>query len=108
MLVGGYHVFDAMSAVIVNALRGYKRAVVPFVVNVVGLWIVGLAGGYVIGLKNVPSLSALGMTTPLGVRGFWIGATAGMLVTAAALFVYFLRVSGAGAARPRGEVVALR
>jgi Na+-driven multidrug efflux pump len=77
-------------------------------VNVVGLWIVGLAGGYAIGLNDVPSLSALGLTTPLGVRGFWIGAIAGMFVAAAGIFVYFLRISGAGAARARGGAIALR
>ncbi len=107
-LVGAYHLFDATSAVTVNALRGYKRAVVPFLVNVVGLWIVGLAGGYVIGLTNVPSLSALGMTTPLGVRGFWIGAIAGMCVAAAGILFYFVRVSAGGIVAARGKVVAAR
>jgi ornithine cyclodeaminase len=29
-----------------NVLRGYKRAVVPLLINVTGLWGVGLLGGY--------------------------------------------------------------
>ena len=107
VLVGGYHLFDATAAVTVNALRGYKRAVVPLLVNVVGLWTVGLAGGYTIGLKDVPALSMLGVATPLGVRGFWIGAIAGMFVAAACILGYFLRVSGAGVARARTEAVAV-
>ncbi len=77
VLVGGYHLFDALQAVTVNALRGYKRAVVPLLVNVVGLWALGLAGGYAIGLTDAVDLSAWGLTTPLGVRGFWIGAIVG-------------------------------
>ncbi len=106
MLVGGYHVFDALQAVTVNALRGYKRAVVPLLVNIVGLWIVGLAGGYVIGLTNALPLSALGITTPLGVRGFWIGAIGGMFIATGGIVVYFLVVSARGRARARGEAVA--
>jgi MATE family multidrug resistance protein len=93
LLVGAYHVFDSTSAVAVNALRGYKRAVVPFLVNIVGLWGVGLAGGYLIGLTDVLPLSALGLTTPLGVPGFWLGAIAGMAVAASAIVVYFVLAS---------------
>jgi MATE family multidrug resistance protein len=93
LLVGGYHVFDSTSAVAVNALRGYKRAVVPFLVNVVGLWGVGLGGGYLLGLTDALPLSAVGLATPLGVPGFWIGAIAGMAVAATGVVVYFLVVS---------------
>jgi len=106
MLVGGYHVFDSTSAVAVNALRGYKRAVVPFLVNVVGLWAVGLGGGYVIGLTDVLPLSALGLATPLGVPGFWIGAIAGMAVAASGVVIYFLLVSEPGNVRAVGEGAA--
>jgi multidrug resistance protein, MATE family len=93
VLAAGYHLFDALQAATINALRGYKRAVVPLAINIVGLWVVGLAGGCVIGLTDAVSLAALGLTTPLGVRGFWIAAAIGMLVTSALTLVYFLRVS---------------
>jgi MATE family multidrug resistance protein len=106
LLVGAYHVFDSTSAVAVNALRGYKRAVVPFIVNVVGLWGVGLGGGYVIGLTHLLPLSALGLATPLGVPGFWIGATAGMAVAASGVLVYFLLVSKQGRLRADGDKAA--
>ena len=73
VLVAGYHIFDALQVVTVSALRGYKRAVVPMLINVGGLWGIGLAGGYVIGLTDALDLSAFGLVTPLGVPGFWIG-----------------------------------
>jgi MATE family multidrug resistance protein len=107
MLVGGYHIFDALQAVSVNALRGYRRAVVPLLVNVVGLWIVGLAGGYTIGLTDALPLSMLGVAAPLGVRGFWVGAIAGMAVATGGIVIYFLIVSAAGNARARRDVVAV-
>ena len=43
---------DALQAITVNALRGYKRANVPLIINAVGLWLVGLAGGYVLALTD--------------------------------------------------------
>jgi multidrug resistance protein, MATE family len=101
VLVAGYHLFDALQAVTINALRGYKRAVVPLVVNVVGLWFVGLAGGYAIGLTD-----AFGLATPLGVRGFWIAAIAGMAVASACILGYFLLVSAPRRVRAEPEVAA--
>lgn len=100
-LVAVYHVFDALLAVTVSALRGYKRAVVPMIVNAVGLWGVGLAGGYVIGLTDALDLSAFGLVTPLGTRGFWMAAIAGSIVAGAGIFGYFLAVSSATPARVR-------
>jgi MATE family multidrug resistance protein len=93
MLVAGYHVFDALQAVTVSALRGYKRAVVPLFINALGLWCVGLAGGYVIGLTDAVDLSAIGIVTPLGAPGFWAAAIAGMFVASVGIAVYFFVVS---------------
>ena len=93
MLVAGYHVFDALHVVALSALRGYKRAVVPLLMNAVGLWGFGLAGGYAIGLTDAVNLVAIGLRTPLGVPGFWAAAIAGMFVSAAGAVAYFLAVS---------------
>jgi multidrug resistance protein, MATE family len=93
VLVAGYHVFDALQALTVNTLRGYKRAVVPLFVNIAGMWLLGLAGGYAIGLTSAVDLAPLGVATPLGVRGFWWGAIAGMALATSAIVVYFLVVS---------------
>ena len=104
VLVAGYHVFDALQAVTVSALRGYKRAVVPLLINAGGLWGVGLAGGYVIGLTDALDLSAVGLATPLGVPGFWAAATAGMLVADVGIMIYFFVESSPQRARARADV----
>jgi multidrug resistance protein, MATE family len=106
VLVAGYHLFDALQAVAINALRGYKRAVIPLVVNVIGLWLVGLAGGYVIGLTGALGIPALGLATPLGVRGFWIAAMTGMAVASAGILVYYLLVSAPHRARAEAKTAA--
>ena len=108
MLVAGYHVFDALQAVTVNALRGYKRAVMPLVINVVGLWGVGLAGGYAIGLTDALDIPALGLATPLGVRGFWAAAIAGLVVAFAATVGYYLVVSSPAHAQREASKHAVR
>ena len=101
LLVAGYHLFDALQAVTVSALRGYKRAVVPLFINAAGLWGLGLAGGYVIGLTETIDLSVVGLATPLGVSGFWAGAIAGMFLADVGIIIYFLRESSPRNARTR-------
>jgi len=108
VLVAGYHLFDALQAVAINALRGYKRAVIPLVVNIVGLWLVGLAGGYAIGLTDMLRLPAFGLATPLGVRGFWIAAMTGMAVASGCILVYFLLVSTPRRARAVVDAAAMQ
>jgi MATE family multidrug resistance protein len=103
MLVGGYHVFDASQAVTVSALRGYKRTVVPLLMNVVGLWTVGLAGGYVIALTHALDLSSIGWVTPMGVKGFWIAAIAGMIAAEIGILIDFLSASSPERARAKAE-----
>jgi len=90
--VAVYHVFDAVQAVAVNVLRGYKRAVVPMVIYAVALWGVGLGGGYTIGLTSV-DLSWLGIPTPWGARGFWFAAIASLALAGSLVTLYFLHVS---------------
>lgn len=93
VIVGAYHFFDALLVVTVSALRGYKRTVVALVSNIVGLWGVGLAGGYALGLTSWIDLRWLGFATPLGAPGFWVAAVAGMMVAALGILSYFLVVS---------------
>ncbi len=83
-----YHLFDAASAIAVSALRGYKRTVVPMLCNIVALWGIGLAGGHAL---------AFGPVRQMGAAGFWVGATAGMLIGCLLILFYFLRVSRAAA-----------
>jgi MATE family multidrug resistance protein len=90
--VAVYHQFDALQAVAVNVLRGYKRAVVPMLIYAVALWGVGLGGGYVIGLTSV-DLAWLDLRTPLGAQGFWLAAIASLVLASSLVTAYFLRVS---------------
>ena len=93
VLVAVYHVFDAIQAVTVSALRGYKRAVVPMVISAMSLWGVGLAGGYVLGLSDALNVPAIGLHTPLGAAGFWAAAIAGLALAFGATIAYYLVVS---------------
>jgi MATE family multidrug resistance protein len=90
--VAVYHLFDAVQAVAVNVLRGYKRAVVPMLIYAVALWGVGLGGGYVAGL-TATDLSWLGLAAPMGARGFWLAAIASLALAGSLVTAYFLRVS---------------
>jgi len=90
--VACYHLFDAASAIAVSALRGYKKTFVPMVCNIVALWGLGLGGGYVLAFGRAGGV-------PLGAPGFWMAATAGMLVGSALITLYFLAVSRAALAR---------
>jgi MATE family multidrug resistance protein len=89
-----YHLFDAVQAVAVNVLRGYKRAVVPMLIYAVALWGVGLGGGYVIGLTSV-DLVWIDLHPPLGAAGFWLAAIASLVLASSLVTAYFLRVSRA-------------
>jgi MATE family multidrug resistance protein len=93
VLVAAYHVVDAVQAVTVSALRGYKRAVVPMVISAVSLWGVGLAGGYLLGLSDAVDLPHLGLRSPLGAAGFWAAAAAGLAIAFAATVTYYVVVS---------------
>lgn len=82
--VAGYHLFDAVSAIAVSVLRGYKKTVVPMLCNIVALWGIGLGGGYVL---------AFGPSMRMGAPGFWIAGVAGVLTGCMLIVLYFLRVS---------------
>ncbi|MCC6868510.1 MAG: MATE family efflux transporter, partial [Burkholderiales bacterium] len=98
-IVGVYHCFDAVLVAAVSALRGYKRTVVPLLCNAVGLWGVGLAGGYALGLTDAIDLRWLGRATPLGTPGFWVAAVAGTCVAALGIVSYFFAISAAERSR---------
>ena len=88
IFVGLFHIFDAVNAVAAQAVRGYKKVMVPMVAFALALWIIGLGGGY--RLAFYPLLGA-----PLGAAGFWIGAVAGMALAAAIGVAYFGHVANA-------------
>ncbi|HEX8963450.1 MAG TPA: MATE family efflux transporter, partial [Rhodocyclaceae bacterium] len=89
VLVGFYHLADALQAVAVNALRGYKRSGVPMLIYTTTLWGVGLGGGFALGLSDV-------FGPPRGAPGFWLAAIAGISLAGVLVTAYLDAVS-----RPR-------
>jgi multidrug resistance protein, MATE family len=92
LLIAVYHVFDALLAMGINALRGYKNAFIPMLVCAVCLWGIGLAGGYVLGLIS-PSTIGLPGKQPLGAPGFWYAAIVSYASACVIVAVYFNYVS---------------
>lgn len=88
LMVAAFHVFDALNAVASNALRGYKKALVPMLTFALALWVIGLGGGYLLAFTTFAG-------PPLGAIGFWAGAITGMAVAAVSVTLYFARVSRA-------------
>lgn len=85
-MVGIYHLGDALQAVSVNALRGYKKSVIPMIIYTVILWGPGLGGGILLGLTN-----ALGPAR--GTAGFWYAGIASIWLVGAAMAFYLYIVS---------------
>ncbi|MEJ1959486.1 MAG: MATE family efflux transporter [Nitrosomonadales bacterium] len=88
ILVGFYHLGDALQAVAVNALRGYKKSFVPMVIYTITLWGIGLGGGYVLGLTNTFGKGR-------GAAGFWIAAIISLWLVAGMVALYLNAVSRA-------------
>jgi len=81
VMVGLYHLGDAMQAITVNALRGYKNSVVPMVIYTITLWVPGLGGGIVLGLTNF-------FGPARGAPGFWLAAIAGIWLVGGMMALY--------------------
>jgi multidrug resistance protein, MATE family len=88
MLAGLYHLGDALQAVAVNALRGYKKSVVPMLIYATMLWGLGLGGGFLLGLNDT-------IVSALGAPGFWIAGIASIWLVAGLVAVYLNSVSRA-------------
>ncbi len=81
VMVGLYHLGDALQAVTVNALRGYKNSVVPMVIYTITLWVPGLGGGLVLGLTNTFGAAR-------GASGFWLAAIASIWLVGGMMALY--------------------
>lgn len=62
-----FQVADCFAAPIQGVLRGYKDTVVPFIIGVVGHWLIGIPTGW-----------TLSRVTDLGPYSFWIGLIVGL------------------------------
>ncbi len=81
MLVAVYHLGDAMQAITVNALRGYKKSVIPMLIYTVTLWLPGLGGGVVLGLTDY-------LGPARGAPGFWLAGIAGIWLVGGLMALY--------------------
>ncbi len=81
VMVGLYHLGDALQAVTVNALRGYKNSVVPMLIYTVILWVPGLGGGIVLGLTDA-------LVPARGAPGFWLAAIAAIWLVGVMMALY--------------------
>ncbi len=86
MLVGIYHLGDALQAVAVNALRGYKKSVVPMAISGISLWGLGLGGGILLGLTDT-------LGPARGAPGFWLAAIGSLWLVAGLIALYLNAVS---------------
>jgi len=75
-LAGLFQVFDGVQVVAVGILRGVGDTRTPMVINVLGFWLVG-----------VPVSAYLGLRTPLGPQGLWIGFVFGLAAVAVLLLL---------------------
>ncbi len=80
-----YQCSDAVQSVAAGALRGYKEMVAIFIRTFISYWIVGLPLGYILGMTNY-------IVKPLGAKGFWIGITVGVTVSAVLLIQHLLTI----------------
>jgi multidrug resistance protein, MATE family len=82
-----FQIVDGTQVAAANALRGLEDTLVPSIMTVVGYWVLGLAGGYL-----------LGFPLGFGPVGLIAGLPIGLAVTAALLTWRFHRRTRYGAA----------
>jgi MATE family multidrug resistance protein len=71
-----FQVFDGTQAVLTGALRGLGETRKPFVLNLIGHWMIGLPVGVFLGFKR-----------GWGATGLWIGLLTGLVVVACLLWL---------------------
>ena len=88
IFVAVYQLVDDTQVTALGALRGFKDTRMPMLIALVAYWTVGLPLGVVLGFGwiELPGL--------VGVRGFWVGLSAGLSVAAVVLVSRFAWLSG--------------
>ncbi len=86
VLIGFYHLGDALQAVAVNALRGYRKSFVPMLIYTITLWGLGIGGGILLGLTDT-------LGPARGAAGFWIAGIVSIWLVAGLIAVYLNAVS---------------
>lgn len=79
-VAAAFQLFDGLQVTAAGALRGLKDTRVPMLLTALAYWGVG-----------VPVAFLLGLVAGLGPRGIWLGLCAGLVVSAALMWLRFLR-----------------
>ena len=90
-LLGGlwlFHVADAAQTLAGFVLRAHRITTLPAVIYVLALWGVGLGGGYALAFHS----QAWASPSVLGARGFWLAATAGLVLASIGMSALLARV----------------
>jgi MATE family, multidrug efflux pump len=75
-IAGAFQIFDGIQVVSIGILRGLADTRAPFLIAVLGFWLVGF-----------PVSLVLGFRTPLGPAGLWWGLVVGLVVVAILLLL---------------------
>lgn len=87
LIIGCYHLLDAMQALCFFVLRSFKITIAPMVVYSSMLWGIGLPGGYLLAYEGFPGFMAL--QSP---QAFWIMNIFALIFVCLAL-LYLIRMS---------------
>ena len=100
--VAAFHVADAAQAMAAFVLRAYRIATLPMLIYAGALWGIGLGGGWwlvFVGWDSAPAVWR-------GPQGYWVAATAGLVVAGAGLLVLMARTQRRGRADPVSPAAA--
>ncbi|SQC93046.1 Multidrug-efflux transporter [Cedecea neteri] len=78
LLAAIYQISDSIQVIGSGVLRGYKDTRSIFFITFIAYWVLGLPGGYILGLTDW-------VVEPMGPAGFWIGFIIGL--TSAAIMM---------------------
>ncbi len=84
-LAACFQVFDGLQVMAALALRGMKDTIIPLLMAVIGYWLFGIIGGWI-----------LGFPLELGAFGLWLGMAAGLTITGSLLAIRFVLLTRAG------------
>jgi multidrug resistance protein, MATE family len=71
-----FQICDAIQVTALGALRGYQDVVIPFIMALIGYWLICLPVGYM-----------LAKFTNFGATGYWVGLTVGLLAVGVTLSI---------------------
>lgn len=87
LIIGCYHLLDAMQALCFFVLRSFKITIAPMLVYSIMLWGIGLPGGYLLAYKGFAGIAAF--QSP---HAFWIMNIFALIFVCLAL-LYLIRMS---------------